>query len=462
MQEGGAGNVGRVGRQAAIVRGVNALRQRVAFSTGVAGPAAGGDVVGDGRHEGGLAQARHQLLADRLLPQVDVVQVDGGRIGRTFLPQVGDGARQQAQHAAHALELAQGGGLASQGRQHVRVEGVADREILRGLRTGGFLGQRFALFPPERLVGVDDLALAVVHALEQAAQQHRRRLGVLRGVQERRLAGGDAHRLGHGVRDELVLLAVGVRGAAIPAHRQRVHQRRVRRALHRFEQGREKRRELLRRALAAPHLAQIHGQLVQEDQRGFAAEQCAQRLGAGRHALLVAAPHALVAGAAGKRVGDLAPRGVGQDAIAEVPAIGRIRVFAVKGGDAHGAGRQPLGIDELARVRHALHAAGGVQQGDQAVGLAAAVGGVQPEDGCRLSPAAAQARADVRQQVAQPAGGIGVGEKPRRLRVRRACRASDHGREIRREVRIRHAPRQHVRARLAEVENGGQGGCHLR
>ena len=80
VQEGGSGNVGGVGRQAAVVLGIDALSERLAFA------ATGGDVAGDGRREGGLPKARHQFLADRLLAQVDVVQVYCGGVGRPLLP----------------------------------------------------------------------------------------------------------------------------------------------------------------------------------------------------------------------------------------------------------------------------------------------------------------------------------------------------------------------------------------
>ena len=40
-----------------------------------------GDVVGDGGHERGLAEAGHDLLPDRLVAGVDVVQMDRRGVG---------------------------------------------------------------------------------------------------------------------------------------------------------------------------------------------------------------------------------------------------------------------------------------------------------------------------------------------------------------------------------------------
>ena len=66
---------------------VEVLRQR----TVVTGPR---HVVGDGRDVRGLLKARDDLLADRLVAGIDVVQVDCRRVRRVGFPEMRDGARQ--------------------------------------------------------------------------------------------------------------------------------------------------------------------------------------------------------------------------------------------------------------------------------------------------------------------------------------------------------------------------------
>ena len=384
VHEDGAGGVCRVGRQAAVVLGVNVLREGTAFAM------PGGDVIGDGRREGGLAQAGDDLLANRLEAQVDVMQMEGRGVRRPLPPKMGDAAGEQAQHAAHTLELADGAGLGGQRLQHFGMQRIAGCERLGGFRPAGLFGQLVAVFGPQLAVGVDHRANAiVVDALEQAAAQHLRQFVVFGGVQQRGFAGGNALRLRHPVGHELVFLAVGVGGLAVAAKRQGVNQRCVGSALHGLEQGGEKGGELIAGALAALHLAQIHREFVQQNQRRLAAEQLLQGFGAWGHAFLVTVLHPLVARPSSQRVCDLAPRRMRQHAFLHRPAIGGVGVLAIECGDAHRAARQQRGIDELRHILHALHASRRVNQRDQAMRLAAAVRGVQAEDGRRFAANAA-------------------------------------------------------------------------
>ena len=82
-------------------------------------------------------------------------------------------------------------------------------------------------------------------------------------------------------------------------------------------------------------------------ERRLATEQLAQRLRPGCDARLVALADPLVAISSRKRTGDLTPRRTGQYAVAHGPAVGRIRILAVEGGDAHSALGQQRRIDEL-------------------------------------------------------------------------------------------------------------------
>lgn len=99
---------------------------------------------------------------------------------------------------------------------------------------------------------------------------------------------------------------------------------------------------------------------------------------------------------------------------------------------------EQVGIDELANFVYALHAAGGVDEGDQAVSLAAAVGGVQAEDGAASRPGATQAVTNVR-QFPQAAGGVGLGEETRWVSTLGTSGAGDYRSEVGGEIRISHA-----------------------
>ena len=80
VQEDGAGNVDCVGRQADVILGVDFLGQ------GLLSDPAAGDIVGDRRHIGGLSKAGDDLLADRLMARVDMVEVDRGSVSGLLFP----------------------------------------------------------------------------------------------------------------------------------------------------------------------------------------------------------------------------------------------------------------------------------------------------------------------------------------------------------------------------------------
>ena len=279
-------DVPRIGRHPAVVHGVDLLRE---CAPGLRSRRPCRHVSRDRRGEGGLLEPRHDLLADRLVARVDVVQVDRGGVRGPVLPQVRDGARQQPQHAAHALEVGQRRGLAGQGLQHLGMQGIAREERLRGLGTGGLGGQRFRVRRPQAAVGVHYVpGLRFVDLLEQAPAQDLDRLVLLGRVEQRRLARRHALRLRHPVGDELVLLAVRIGGPPVLADREGVDQRRVRRPLHRLEQRGQEGGQLVVGVVEAAHLAQVHRELVEQDQSRLAAEELPQGLGPGRHPALVA------------------------------------------------------------------------------------------------------------------------------------------------------------------------------
>ena len=95
-----------------------------------------------------------------------------------------------------------------------------------------------------------------------------------------------------------------------------------------------------------------------------------------------------------------------------------------------------------------------MDEGDQPVGLAATVGGVEPEDRRGLATGAAQPTTHVGEQVPQAARGVGVGEKTGWVAVFRAGAAGDDLREVGREIGLGNAAGQDIRARPAGLEYG--------
>ena len=166
-----------------------------------------------------------------------------------------------------------------------------------------------------------------------------------------------------------------------------------------------------------------------------------------------ARPKALVARRPGERVRQLAPRRVRPDALPHRPAVGRIRVLAVDSSEADRTLRQERRVDELADAGHPRKTPGRVRQRDQAVRLAAAVRSIEAEDCRRLAARAAQAPADVGQQVLQAPGRIGVGEEPGRIDVLGASFTGHDLGEVGGEVRFGHCAAQDVPARTAGLEN---------
>ena len=251
-----------------------------------------------------------------------------------------------------------------------------------------------------------------------------------------------------------ILVAVRIGGAAILADRQRVYQRRLGLTLHRLEQRRQKRRQLVAGVVYALHLAQVDRQLVKQNQGRLATEKLAQRFGSGGDTAFVAVMDPLVAGPAGKRIGDLAPGGVRQNAVTHCAPVGGIRVLAVERGHPHRALRQQTGIDELADGAHILRTAHGVHQGDQGVGLTAPVGRVEPEDRRCLAACAAEPAAYVGEQVLQAARRPRAGEEAGWFGVLLAGVSANDLRQVGREVRVRDTPGEDVGPRAAGFEYG--------
>lgn len=406
-------------------------------------------------------EAREQLLAHRLEGEIHVVQVNGHGVGRLHLPESGNRPRQEAQHAADSLEVAEGRELPGERVEHVRVQRIRGAEGLHRLRAHRSRVERRLVLLPERAVGVHHAGGSrVVHPGEEAPPEHVGRLVVLGGVEERRLPGRHALQLLHDREHRLVLVAIRVERPAVLADGESVDERRARRALHGLEERGEEGGELVAgrgelRRLA--DLAEVDRELVQQDQRRLAAEQLAEGVRPRRHPPLVARPHALVARLPGQRVGDLTPRGERLHPVAHRPAVQGVGVLAVERGHPHGALREERRLDELLGVCHPCHPTGGVDEGDEAVRLAAAELGIETEDGRRLTAGAAQATRDVGEEVPKPARRVRVLEEARRVPVLVGRGALYDLGQVGREVGLGDRARQHVRAWRAEGEDGGLG-----
>ena len=91
------------------------------------------------------------------------------------------------------------------------------------------------------------------------------------------------------------------------------------------------------------------------------------------------------------------------------------------------------------------------------MGLAAAVGGIEPEDRRRLAARAREPAAHVGEQVPEAPRGIGVGEETHRVEVSGARPAGDHGGEVGGEVGVGDRSREDVRPRPTGLEYRGNG-----
>ena len=356
----------------------------------------------------------------------------------------------------HALEITERRRFGGQGFQHVRVERVARPKGVGDLGTNGVAGERLPVGHMQGTIGLDDRCrLRLVDGLEQAATQHLDGLVLLGRVQQGRLARGNALGLRHAVGDEAVLVAIGIARHTVLANGQRIDEGRVRRACHRLEERSQEGGQLLASAPVDPaHLAQIDGEFVQQNQHRGAAEELAQGGGTGRDADLIAPANPLVTRPTGQRIGDLAPGRAGQHTIAHRPPVGRIGVLAVEGGDADRTLRHQGGRDELGDIRHARHATGGMDQRDQPVGLAAAIGGIETENRRYLAAGTGQAPTHIGEQIPQAPGGIGVGEETGWIDVfgTTALAAGNPG-QVRREVSLGEVSREHIGARAASLED---------
>ena len=181
-------------------------------------------------------------------------------------------------------------------------------------------------------------------------------------------------------------------------------------------------------------------------------------LGAGRGALFVRAANPFVAFFPGKRVGEFAPRRVGEDIVSHAAAVRRIGVLAVEGGDAHGLSRDEGRVDELRRIRDAGHPPCRVNQRNKPVGFAAAEGSVEPEYRGNGRAGASNPSADVGEQALQTARRVRIGKEAIGLGILLRPPATPQDvREIGRKVTVAGRAREYVEAWLTEIEDRRNG-----
>ena len=257
--------------------------------------------------------------------------------------------------------------------------------------------------------------------------------------------------------DEPVLVAVGIGRPSVLADRQGVDESRVRRAFHRLEQRGEKRGQLVACVVEAAYLAEVDRKLVEPNQGRLAAEQLAQGLGAGCDAALVARTDSFKAGRPREGIGNLTPWGMGQHAVAHRSSVGRVGVLAIEGGDPDIARRECGGLYELRDVRYSFQAIGRVSECNQPVGLAAAVGRIEAEDGRDLAACPRKPPAHVGEQVLEPPRGVGVGEETNRVEVVGARPAAYDRGEARDKVGFGNRSGKDVLPRPAGLEDRGDG-----
>ena len=193
MHEDRSSDVDGIWGQAAVMDGVDLLSERLLLDR------SGGNIVGNGGNICGLPEPCHDLLADGLTAGIDMLKMDGCRVRWLFHPQMRDRPRQQAQHAPHSLKIAERRRLAGQGLKNVRMQWITRPERLHRRGASHFTSQGFSVGRPETPVGIDDRTESSASSMDsnRPPAQDLDRLVLLGGVQQRRLARGNALRFRH-------------------------------------------------------------------------------------------------------------------------------------------------------------------------------------------------------------------------------------------------------------------------
>ena len=381
----------------------------------------GGD---DGQQLGALGAA-DQLVGEAMVAQVQMTGMDR-RDRRMLSPEVGDGQREDAQHAAGPLEGLDRGELPGEVVDQGRVKGVVgDHALAEGLLARG-LGQQGRGAPVHVHVGVGGAGCGVlVDAPEQAACEHARDLLAADRGHGGDVAGDDAADLAVGAAGDVQglgladLLALGL-GDDLREHRglagegvllagQGQDHGDAGVVLGVLEQGHQEGGDAGATAGAGRFDAGGVGrQLVEHDEDAPALEDQVEVFVSGGAEGGRGGADLAVEVLAADLEGDLAPEGVGDQA----RALGLVDRDPVAG-DADDGGlacvQEQGGVDQLARGLGDLGAAVGEMGGpDQGVGLAAAEGGLQALDGGVAGVTALEAAEDVAQHLAHAFRGVGA------------------------------------------------------
>jgi hypothetical protein len=120
------------------------------------------------------------FLTDGFKTQINVMQLNRGRVRRVRLPELANGAGEQAQHTTDALEILERGGLGRERVEDFGMQRVAGAKGFDGFRVVRVRGKQFFVGKPERAVGFNGgRGLFQINLSEKAAEQHLNRFVVL-------------------------------------------------------------------------------------------------------------------------------------------------------------------------------------------------------------------------------------------------------------------------------------------
>ncbi len=339
-------------------------------------------VVGDIFSDGGFVvlelKAGEDLSADGFVSGVDVVGMEGEGVIGFVLPELGDSAREQAQHTANALKSAKGGEFVFEDVHKIGVEGIIAEKASVEIRFGAIgLGEDLAhlfvelFFFPKRSVGFDDLrGFFCVDGGEEAFLEDEGGFIGGSGFKEGGFSCGDAFEFFKFFGDGGVFVVVGIGAFEILADGEGKDEGSLGCAFDGFEEGREEGGELCA-LLVAFDAAEVDRHFIEQDDGGLGFQESGECFCTGCGVGDVAFFESVVAVDPGELIGKEAPRGVDFDAIAG-DAVGGVGVFAIEGCDASGLFGKERRVEKVGGVGDAAHTVGGMVESDESVRFTAA------------------------------------------------------------------------------------------
>ena len=205
VHEDRARDIGSVGRHATVVLPVNRLGECRLIDTSRR------NIVRDRRQVCRLPESCDDLTLNSFKARIDMMHMYCSCVVGLLLPQVCNGTRQQPQHAAHSLKVAERRCLSGKRLDHFGMQRVACAESLYGARVRGVLVQRLSAGHPALSIGLQDwVDLRLVDGFEQTPAQHLDGFVFLGWVQQCRFTRRDFLGFVHLVGDEVVLIDVRI------------------------------------------------------------------------------------------------------------------------------------------------------------------------------------------------------------------------------------------------------------